>query len=398
MTGRGALAGARLWAAAVALASVGIVIVLGRGGLLDPESVALSLLAPFYAALALLIATRQPGNRLAWLLFVVATWVVFSGASAAQMGNRTSAPDHATIWDGLALVWDNSGYFVGMIVPLFLFLYIFPTGVFLSRRWARIGTYAAAATSLVVFVEAFRPRIGPSDADWTIENPVGFLASGVEALRVIAGVGLIILMVGGVASAVVRHSGADAEIRAQVKWVVYALLLMAGVFIVSIFVRPFLPRWVDTVLFICVLMAVPASVTLAITRYHLYDIDRIISRTFGYAIVAGIVGLVYAVGAVWLPTVILGHQPSFFVAAATLVGAALFNPVRRWVLDRVDSRFNRARYDRVRVLNEFTANLRDISDLDDLNRDTLAVVGKTMQPVAASIWFRRCIEDSDSSR
>lgn len=393
MKGRGALTGAWAWAATVTIGVVVLDVALGASGLLTPESVALSLLGPAYAGLGLVIVVRQPGNRLAWLLFVVATWVLISGATVLRFRNQPAAPSPAEIWDVLSLIWDNSGYFIGMIVPLFLFLYIFPTGRFLTRRWAWTGSVSALLTSCSVFVEAFKPEIGPTDDDWTITNPIGFLQSGVEVLQALTGVGLVVLMIGGFMAIIVRYRRADAQIRAQIKWVVFALLLMAGIFVMSIFVNPVLPDWLDSTLFVLVLMAPPISVTLAITRYRLFEIDRIISRTFGYLVVVGILGFLYVAVAVWLPTQVIGEQPPLFVAVATLTGAALFTPLRRLVLERLDRRFNRARYDGERVLEGFVANLRDVTDIEQLRRDSSAVVRRTMQPEAVGIWIRSSAMD-----
>jgi membrane-associated phospholipid phosphatase len=129
------------------------------------------------------------------------------------------------------------------------------------------------------------------------------------------------------------------------------------------------------------------SIGVAILKYRLYDIDRIISRTLAYAIVTGLLGGVYA-GLVLLATQVLGHHySSVAVAAATLAAAALFNPVRRRVQRAVDRRFNRARYDADRTVALFAARLKDAVDLESVRDDLAGVVQKALEPAHISVWM-----------
>jgi len=177
------------------------------------------------------------------------------------------------------------------------------------------------------------------------------------------------------------------SLRAQIKWVALSLILFVAALLFRFTTYPG-EDLLSQVLFSAATVFIPVSMTLAILRYRLYDVDRIISRTFGYLIVVAVLGAVYGVGAVWIPTAIFGDQSSLFVAASTLAAAALFNPVRRLVLDRVDRRFNRSRYDGDRVLEEFSSSLKDMTDIGVLSRDSLDVVRRTMQPQSLGIWVR----------
>ncbi|MGH3288418.1 MAG: sensor histidine kinase, partial [Streptosporangiaceae bacterium] len=136
---------------------------------------------------------------------------------------------------------------------------------------------------------------------------------------------------------------------------------------------------------VCVL-ALPLSMGVAILKYRLYDIDRIISRTLGYALVTGLLVGVYA-GLVLLATQVLRFSSPVAVAASTLAAAALFTPVRRRVQRAVDRRFNRARYDADRTVTAFAARLQDAVDLDTVGADLLATVGASLQPAHVSIWL-----------
>jgi hypothetical protein len=134
----------------------------------------------------------------------------------------------------------------------------------------------------------------------------------------------------------------------------------------------------------------------AVLRYRLYDIDRLINQTLVYGLLTALLGLGYA-GAVLalgqLSGGVAGDSPSWAVAAATLAVAAVFQPVRRRVQQGVDRLFNRRRYDAARTIEEFTARLRDEVDLGTLSKELLAVVDETMRPAAASLWLRPDIRD-----
>lgn len=130
----------------------------------------------------------------------------------------------------------------------------------------------------------------------------------------------------------------------------------------------------------------PISVAIAITRYRLYEIDRIVSRTVSYGAVTAVLVGVYMLLAVG-PSAVFHLEFDLLVAGATLAAAAAFVPVRRWVQATVDRRFNRARYDAERVVNGFGARLRQDPDLDRLASDLDAVVSSTVQPASVEVWI-----------
>jgi hypothetical protein len=139
------------------------------------------------------------------------------------------------------------------------------------------------------------------------------------------------------------------------------------------------------------LMGIPVAIGVALLRYHLFDIDRLINRTLVYGRLTAILGLGYA-GAVLilgqLSETVTKQPPSWTVAGATLAIAALFQPARRRIQGAVDRRFNRRRYDAAKTIEAFSARLRDEVDLDTLSAELLAVVAQTMEPTTASLWLR----------
>jgi len=128
------------------------------------------------------------------------------------------------------------------------------------------------------------------------------------------------------------------------------------------------------------------AIAIAVLKYRLYDIDRIISRTLAYAIVTGLLVGVYA-GLVLLATEGFGLHTPVAVAAATLAAAALFSPVRRRVQQAVDRRFNRARYDADQIVAAFAARLKDAVDLDSVRDDLAGVVHQALEPAHVSVWI-----------
>ena len=133
---------------------------------------------------------------------------------------------------------------------------------------------------------------------------------------------------------------------------------------------------------------VAVAIGIAVLRYRLYDIDRVISRTVAYAIVTGVLAGIYA-GLVLLATQVFGVHTPVAVAAATLAAAALFSPVRRRVQRMVDRRFNRTRYDADKTVAAFAARLKDAVDLDAVRDDLAGVVSRALEPAHVSVWISR---------
>jgi hypothetical protein len=180
--------------------------------------------------------------------------------------------------------------------------------------------------------------------------------------------------------------------RLQIKWLAYsgclvALTLVAATILSSILsLSAGIAARVAEGALMAAVLTMPVAVAVAVLRYRLYDIDRIISRTLAYAIVTGLLVGLYA-GMVLLATQVFRFHSTVAVAAATLAAAALFNPLRRWVQLRVDRRFNRARYDAGQVVAGFAARLKDTVDLDSVRGDLAGVVHQALEPAHMSVWI-----------
>jgi hypothetical protein len=184
---------------------------------------------------------------------------------------------------------------------------------------------------------------------------------------------------------------ADGERRQQLKWLMSgAAICMAGLTVTVVFgtldtrASPAAQSALDVLPLAVV--ALPVSMGVAILKYRLYDIDRIISRTLAYAIVTGLLVGVYA-GLVLLATEVFRFHAPVAVAAATLAAAGLFNPLRRRVQRAVDRRFNRARYDAEQTVAALAARVKDAVDLDSVRDDLATVVQKALEPVHVSVWM-----------
>jgi hypothetical protein len=192
----------------------------------------------------------------------------------------------------------------------------------------------------------------------------------------------VLLVISWVARLVAKYRGSTGDLRQQLKW----LMVGGALCVVGILAGALLSGLLSGLLFLGIL-AFPVCIGIAILKYRLYDIDRLISRTLSYVIVTGLLIGVY-VGLVTLTTRALPLSSPVGVAASTLAVAALFNPVRRRAQRLVDRRFNRARYDAEATIAAFTAALRNEIDLDRVQRDLVDVVSQSVQPAHVSVWIR----------
>jgi hypothetical protein len=311
---------------------------------------------PFGYSVGGQLAFHAPQSELANALFL--------------LGPSAYGPGYALILPGLALV--------------------FPTGRLPSRRWRLPVGLVAGSMVAGIAITLILP--GPIAGAPTSHNPFGIeglpasLATASEALISAAIVGVMIL---GVMAVLTRYRSGEPMLRQQLRWFVAAVLLAAVPLPLAILPGIGGPQW--ALVASVGLLLVPVSVWIAVTRYRLYDIDRLISRGVSWALLSGLLLAVY-VGAVLLLENVLGgvtQGETVAVAASTLLAAALFQPLRRRVQAAVDHRFNRARYDAERTAIEFAGRLREQVDLASLGGDIAGVVDTALRPTKIGVWLRK---------
>ena len=185
-------------------------------------------------------------------------------------------------------------------------------------------------------------------------------------------------------SVAARFRNAGFVERQQIKWLLAATCVFAVAYIVGATSDDEGAWWVVSL----AMAAIPLAILLAVLRYRLYEIDRLISRTVAYVIVIALLGAVY-VGGFAAMTSFLPAESPLAVAGSTLAVAALFNPVRKRVQDWVDRRFNRSRYDARQVIDRFAGSLQGGVDSEGLVNGWVSVVSETMEPVSVAVWVRR---------
>jgi hypothetical protein len=338
-----------------------------------------------FSVVGALIVVHRPGNRLGGLLLVgaLAIGVEKLAQELVQYGLRHPGAVPALEWIG----WVSNWAWVPAILMILLLPVLFPDGQPLSPRWWPL-VWAMVAGALVSLVgSALIPGIVDAPS---LPNPLGLSgAAGVRLEEVLPKlfVGLPVAAVIGAASLIVRFRRAQGVERQQLKWLAYA----AGVLMIAPLVPDsWLGGWASTAVNLAQ-WAIPAAIGVAILRYRLYDIDRLINRTIVYGLLTVLLAGVYAGAVIVLGQVFGGlgdEPPSWAVAGATLAVAALFQPARRRIQQVVDRRFNRRKYNAAKTVEAFSARLRDELDLDTLSVELLAVVDETMQPTQASLWLR----------
>jgi hypothetical protein len=351
-------------------------------------------LVPGYATVGALIAARQR-NRIGWLFLafgLAAAVLVFASAyffrgAIVTPGSLPAA--RVAGWAG-GVLWPSSYLF------LCLLLLLFPDGRLPSSRWRPVAVALAISWTVLILDSAFAPGTSTTQG-LTFTNPVGIQALGEPAWQAVRQGALVIAVatLGAAALApLLRFRRADPVQRQQLKW--FAFVIIIGIVSVLmaaalIGVLPIVATALAYVPVAGVVVGLPAAVGLAILRYRLYDIDRLINRTLVYATLTAVLGLGYA-GAVLALGQLFGgvgdRTPSWAVAGATLAVAALFQPARRRIQQAVDRRFNRRKYNTATTIQAFSTRLRDQIDLDTLSTELLAVVDQTMEPTRVSFWLR----------
>jgi hypothetical protein len=341
-----------------------------------------------FSVVGALVAARQHRNPVGWQLLAVGVFMTANlfGESYARYALITAPGSLPGGRYGTWLGWTYAP--IVAILAIFLPLY-FPTGRLLSPRWrpvlwSGIGFLVFAVAGNALWPGPDPPLLGLAP----VPNPVVYLPEARPVFELFIGLaGLCSLagFAGAIAALVVRFRRSRGIERQQLKWFTYAAAL-APLPSLAYELAPSIFGLLRTLIF----PLVPISIGVAILRYRLYEIDRIINRTLVYGLLTVILGLGYAAGSLVF-VLVAGtgaDPPSWLVAAATLAAAAIFRPARRRIQAAVDRRFNRRKYNAAQTIQGFSTRLRDQLDLDTLSSELLAVIDQTMQPTHVSVWLR----------
>lgn len=334
-----------------------------------------------WAPVGAFILIRRPGNGVG--LSMLVTGLLWGCGFLALAVAVSGVPLQLRVWADLASSLLGVVSWLGIV----WLLLVFPSGQLegLLARVTAVGFMVLGLFAMYAFAFSDEPLDGTGySSPLATEDPGGLTSWLVSHQGFLVVIGLVALAITSVTRRWYRSNGVE---RHQYRW----LLLGAVIFLGTLTAGQFIPDD-NSVLLLWLIggSAIPISVGVAVTRYRLYEIDRIISRTLTYAIVVVLLGGVFALGVVAIPNLFIGptSAPPLVVAASTLAVAALFNPLRRWVLSWVERRFNRSRYDAERVMNELSLSLRDELDDDAVLAGWQQVVSQTMHPSSLGVWVR----------
>lgn len=336
-----------------------------------------------YSAIGLLILRHVPRHGVGRLFVLVGLWAA-SAVLAQEYGilalNRAEPlPGGA---EAMLIARSLAG---AVIVPAGWLLFLYPDGRFPSARFRAIGwgLGSLAVVSMVLELrsghisEAFRhvdlPVLEPPGASDDLAWAVGAVLIG----------GTI---VASAAAVVTRFRHSDGAERKQLAWMAYAVTVGLALLALSIVPLPVIEEF-HLVAGVALSLGIPLAAAVAILRHRLYEIDRLISRTVTYALVALAITLVYSTPVVLLPAVV-GESSALGVAVSTLLAAIAFNPIRSRVQRAVDRRFDRSLFDAQREMDDLENRLRTVIGVTDIMSDVAAVVGRTMAPSRADLWIR----------
>lgn len=342
-----------------------------------------------FSVVGALLLVRRPDNPIGWVQSAIGL-LVCSGSACTALALELASSGRATSSTTVLLAWYGEWYWVP-----FLFLTLaglpalLPTGELRSpqarRLWRMILATIAVVTPLAMFQRALLAGERPPG----LPNPVGWLPyDDVDTTLLVPVMTLGAVVLGSVAVVAVirRLRRAEGVERQQLKAVTSGAVASVVGFALNVVSQAVLGRGFPLWLVGLTVGVTPLAILVAVLRYRLFEIDQLVSRTVTYALVSTVLVGIYALLTV-VPAVLFDLRSDLLVAAATLAAAAVVVPVRNRVQSSVDRRFNRARYDAVRVVERFGSQLRSDVDLAGLVRDVHLVVGATVQPAHVSLWL-----------
>ena len=328
-----------------------------------------------------LIASRLPANPIGWLW--CAAGLAYGVTDLAGPLTRAAG---WPLW--VAQVLGGWG-FVALIGSFVFFFLTFPNGRLPTPRWRWVARATASITLLLALAVPFAdvPTTPAVSTPWVVQAAAGRYLVQAVAVGVYAVFGLAL---SAMLSIVLRFRRAGPVERRQLTWFVYATAVNAVNLALNVAFSLLPDSLITTAVSSVCFALLPVAVGVAILRYRLFEIDRLVSRTVSYGLLtAGLVGLYLVVVALLRPLLEpLTGSSALAVAGSTLAVAAAFNPARRRLQAAVDRRFDRARYDAARAVDVFAARLRDQVDLDEITDGMRDAVSATVAPSRIAVWLR----------
>ena len=341
-----------------------------------------------FAIVGVTIALKRPGNLVGWAMILAGTGSMFGDVmnAYAELALRAKPEEHLP--GGTVAAAINGGSWTPLICGVFLLILLFPSGQIPSRRWRPVAKLLPLGMAIVWLAITTTPGYfdPPFDA---YRNPLAFTdnKSYIVVIFPVIAFCLVSTVIAAI-DLIVRFWHSRGDEREQYKW----LAASAGLLVATLpFGAIFNYSGVAGAAFSVGLISLPISVGVAVLRYNLYGIDRIINRTLVYGFVTALLAVTYFGLVVGLQPVLdaVNGGSGLAVALTTLIVAALFFPLRQRVQGVVDRRFNRRAYDGARTIEAFSARLRQEVDLDSLRYELLSVVDETMEPAGVSLWLRQ---------
>jgi hypothetical protein len=357
----------------------------------DPNTFAwtLGVLILVTSSVGLVLVAQRPGNRIGLLLASGATLLAWAFTAYGVAALRFVSDGPTDLAGGLASLLGQVLIIPSIFLTFVASALLFPDGRLPGQGWhtpVRLVVGAIALGTILTIVSPWARVNGLPDNPLALPLPTGVadVAGGLSAAALIGG------LVMGVMAIAVRYRRSTGIERAQVKWLLAAIAIAALVFPLSwaTDVGPDDGGLIDVVSIVAMCL-VPLAILVAILRYRLYDIDRLVSRTVSWAIVTGGLVVVFGAMVIGLQGLLDGltQRDTVAIAVSTLVAAALFQPVRRRVQRAVDRRFDRARYDAERTAQAFGQRLQHEVDLERLAGELRTTVGAAVRPTTATIWL-----------
>lgn len=361
----------------------------------DSGSPVLLLIVLSFSTVGLMLVLKVPRNRMGWIFslggLLASAWLTSQSYLEAAKLNG---------WPGIPYVaWFNLAVYFPMILCLVaLPLLLFPDGEVPSPGWRWVWWPIFGVASLAVLVTTIQPEYTdevPGQGVYRVDNPFGTDAlNGLLESTAMALLGALLLalaLIGPAAAMVYRFRRSRGVERLQLKWLAFSATLsgvgLAVVYNAQGWVSESSP-WLQVLTAVALIgvLGIPITAGVAITRYHLYDVDRLISRTIAYGLLVALLGVVYVLAVSVLGG--LAFEGRVQVALSTLAVAALFNPLRRQLQHLLDRRFSRSVYAPQQVIDDFSHLIRDEIDVDNLVEDLLGVVDGTVAPSKRGVWIR----------